>query len=109
MFLAYNTRALPGQPEILLDLLATRQEIAGILGFAVGPPGHGGPDDGSRPTSYLPDKVECGQPGRSRREHELIVNFAREPAAGLDGHRHGNIDASSRGYWYEQFGARRLT
>ena len=33
MFLAYNTRAYPANRQILLDLLATRQEIASILGF----------------------------------------------------------------------------
>jgi len=33
MFLAYNTRAYPANQKILLDLLATRQEIADILGF----------------------------------------------------------------------------
>ncbi len=33
MFLAYNTRAYPANRQILLDLLATRQEIATILGF----------------------------------------------------------------------------
>ncbi len=33
MFLAYNTRAYPANKQILLDLLATRQEIATVLGF----------------------------------------------------------------------------
>ena len=33
MFLAYNTRAYPVNQQILLDLLATRQEIATVLGF----------------------------------------------------------------------------
>ena len=33
MFLAYNTRAYPANKPILLDLLATRQEFATILGF----------------------------------------------------------------------------
>src|SRR5580692_9879656 len=34
MFLAYNTRAYPENQEILMDLLATRQEIATLLGFS---------------------------------------------------------------------------
>jgi len=34
MFLAYNTRAFPVNRQLLLDLLATRKEIAEILGFA---------------------------------------------------------------------------
>src|ERR1700683_5378081 len=33
MFLAYNTRAYPMNQQILLDLLATRQQIASVLGF----------------------------------------------------------------------------
>ena len=33
MFLAYNTRAYPANKEILEQLLATRQEIADVLGF----------------------------------------------------------------------------
>ncbi len=33
MFLAYNTRAYPANQQILLDLLATRQEMATVLGF----------------------------------------------------------------------------
>ncbi len=41
MFLAYNTRAYPANQQLLLDLLATRQQIATILGFrswATSPP-----------------------------------------------------------------------
>ena len=33
MFFAYNTRAYPANKQILLLLLATRQEIADVLGF----------------------------------------------------------------------------
>ncbi|MGB6191540.1 MAG: peptidase M3, partial [Terracidiphilus sp.] len=33
MFDAYNTRAYPANKQILLDLLATRQQIASVLGF----------------------------------------------------------------------------
>src|ERR1019366_877885 len=33
-----------------------------------------------------------------RREHELILGFARQRQAGL-----AAIDVTSRGYWYEQF------
>jgi len=34
MFRAYNTRAYPANRELLLDLLAVRQQVATILGFA---------------------------------------------------------------------------
>jgi len=33
VFCAYNTQGYPANRQILLDLLATRQEIASILGF----------------------------------------------------------------------------
>ena len=47
MFLAYNTRAYPANRQILLDLLATRQEIASVLGLPqLGRSGDGRPDDG---------------------------------------------------------------
>ncbi len=34
MYLAYNARAYPANRQVLLDLLAARQELAGVLGFA---------------------------------------------------------------------------
>ncbi|MEC5163065.1 MULTISPECIES: M3 family metallopeptidase [unclassified Janthinobacterium] len=34
MYLAYHARAYPANRQVLLELLATRQELAGILGFA---------------------------------------------------------------------------
>ena len=34
MFRAYNTRAYPANRQLLLDLLAVRQQVASILGFA---------------------------------------------------------------------------
>jgi len=100
MFLAYNTRAYPSNQKILLDLLATRQEIAGILGFrswadlATADQMMG---SAANVRTFLAKLNEASLEG-ARREHELIVGFARE--------RHGEleaIDITSRGYWYEQF------
>lgn len=34
MYIAYNNRAYPTNKQVLLDLLAARQELAGVLGYA---------------------------------------------------------------------------
>ena len=100
MFLAYNTRAYPANRQILLDLLATRQEIATILGFrswadlATADQMMG---SAANVRTFLAKLDEASREG-ARREHELILDFAREREPGLTA-----IDITSRGYWYEQF------
>lgn len=100
MFLAYNTRAYPANQQILLDLLATRQEIATILGFrswadlATADQMMG---SAANVRTFLARLDEASREG-ARREHELVLNFARQQQAGLEA-----IDITSRGYWYEQF------
>ena len=100
MFLAYNTRAYPANQQILLDLLATRQEIATILGFrswadlATADQMMGSAANVRTFLSKLNDASLDG----ARREHELILNFARQRHSEL-----AAIDMTSRGYWYEQF------
>ncbi len=100
MFLAYNTRAYPANKQILLDLLGTRQEIASILGFrswadlATADQMMG---SAANVRTFLAKLNEASLEG-ARREHELIVEFARGREAELR-----EIDITSRGYWYEQF------
>jgi thimet oligopeptidase len=100
MFLAYNTRAYPANQQILMDLLATRQEIASILGFrswadlATADQMMG---SAANVRTFLAKLNEASREG-ARREHELILEFARSRHAELDA-----IDITSRGYWYEQF------
>lgn len=100
MFLAYNTRAYPANQQILLDLLATRQEIAGVLGFrswadlATADQMMG---SAANVRTFLAKLDEASRDGAVR-EHELILNFARERQPGLTA-----IDIAGRGYWYEQF------
>ncbi len=100
MFLAYNTRAYPANRDLLLELLATRQEIADVLGFRswadlatadqmMGSAAH--------VRTFLAKLDEASREG-ARHEHTLIVDFARERAPELK-----EIDITSRGYWYEQF------
>jgi len=100
MFVAYNTRAYPANQPILLDLLATRQQIATVLGFrswadlATADQMMG---SAANVRAFLARLDEASKDG-ARHEHELIVNFARERQPGLEA-----IDITSRGYWYEQF------
>jgi len=100
MFLAYNTRAYPANQQILLDLLATRQEIATILGFrswadlATADQMMG---SAANVRTFL-TKLNVASLEGARQEHELIMDFARGRHAELT-----EIDMTSRGYWYEQY------
>jgi thimet oligopeptidase len=100
MFLAYNTRAYPVNQQILLDLLATRQEIATVLGFrswadlATADQMMG---SAANVRTFLAKLDEASRDG-ARREHELILDFARQRQPDLH-----SIDITSRAYWYEQF------
>jgi thimet oligopeptidase len=100
MFLAYNTRAYPANKEILEALLATRQEIAAVLGFrswadlATADQMMG---SAASVRAFLAKLDEASRDG-ARREHELILEFASLCQPGLTA-----IDITSRAYWYEQF------
>ena len=100
MFLAYNTRAYPANQKILLDLLATRQEIATVLGFrswadlATADQMMG---SAANVRTFLAKLDEASRDG-AKREHASIIEFARERQPDLTA-----IDITSRGYWYEQF------
>ena len=100
MFLAYNTRAYPANKEILEALLATRQEIALVLGFrswadlATADQMMG---SAANVRAFLSKLDEASREG-ARREHDLILAFARQRQHGL-----AAIDSASRAYWFEQF------
>jgi thimet oligopeptidase len=100
MFLAYNTRAYPDNKQILLDLLATRQEIATVLGFrswadlATADQMMG---SAANVRKFLA-RLEVASRDGAVREHELVLEFVRSKQPGLKA-----IDITSRGYWYEQF------
>jgi thimet oligopeptidase len=100
MFLAYNTRAYPENKQILLDLLATRQEIASVLGFrswadlATADQMMG---SAANVRKFLAKLEEASREGAVK-EHELVLEFVRSRQPGIKA-----IDITSRGYWYEQF------
>jgi thimet oligopeptidase len=100
MFMAYNTRAYPANQQILLDLLATRQEIADVLGFrswADLATADQMMASAANVRTFLAKLNKASLEG-ARREHELILNFSRLRQPEL-----AAIDIASRGYWYEQF------
>ncbi len=100
MFLAYNTRAYPENKQILLDLLATRQEIATVLGFrswadlATADQMMG---SAANVRTFLAKLNDASRDG-AQREHESILDFSRSREPGVS-----EVDITSRGYWYEQF------
>jgi thimet oligopeptidase len=100
MFLAYNTRAYPQNHQILLDLLATRQEIATVLGFrswadlATADQMMG---SAANVRTFLAKLDEASRDGAVN-EHNQVLDFVRERQ-----HDIKEIDVTSRGYWYEQF------
>jgi thimet oligopeptidase len=100
MFLAYNTRAYPANKALLEQLLATRQEIATVLGFrswadlATADQMMG---SAANVRTFLAKLDKASREG-ARREYALILDFARRQQSGLK-----DIDITSRGYWYEQF------
>ena len=100
MFLAYNTRAYPVNKRILEQLLATRQEIATVLGFrswadlATADQMMG---SAANVRTFLKKLNEASREG-AEHEHEMVLTFARSRDAALK-----EIDITSRGYWYEQF------
>jgi thimet oligopeptidase len=100
MFVAYNTRAYPVNQQILLDLLATRQEIATVLGFRSWADLATADQmmcSAANVRTFLARLNDASREGAIR-EHELVLNFARQRDPGL-----AAIDITSRAYWYEQF------
>jgi thimet oligopeptidase len=100
MFLAYNTRAYPANKEILEALLATRQEIAAVLGFrswadlATADQMMG---SAASVRAFLAKLDDASREGACR-EHELILDFARRRQPDL-----AAIGITGRAFWYEQF------
>jgi thimet oligopeptidase len=100
LFLAYHTRAYPENHQILLDLLATRQEIAAVLGFrswadlATADQMMG---SAANVRTFLAKLDEASREGAVR-ELNRVLEFVRGREPGIT-----QIDVTSRGYWYEQF------
>ena len=100
MFLAYNTRAYPANKQVLMDLLATRQELATVLGFKNWADlATADQMMGSAPNvkTFLAELDTASKAGADK-EYGMVLDFARQHQPGLTG-----IDAASGTYWYEQY------
>ena len=106
MFLAYNTRAYPANRQLLLDLLATRQEIATVLGFrswADLATADQMMQSAANVRAFL-TRLDAASRDGAQHEHAQVLEFARQrqperrEQGGLE-----EIDMTSRGYWYEQY------
>jgi thimet oligopeptidase len=100
MWIAYNTRAYPANKQVLLDILAARQELAGILGYSnfaelatadqmIG---------NAANVRELFDKV--GQASRESRDKEYaqLLAFARKSDPTIEA-----IPQADARYWQEQY------
>jgi thimet oligopeptidase len=100
MFLAYNTRAYPKNTQVLRDLLATRQQLAAILGyphyadFATADQMIGSAAN----VQHLIDDVDKVSRPAADREYAQLLAFARQQDPGVT-----TISESDNQYWAEQY------
>jgi thimet oligopeptidase len=100
MFLAYNTRAYPANRQLLLDLLAVREEMATILGFASWADlatANQMMGSAANMKKFIGELEQASRAG-AKREYEMVLDFARRQQPGLE-----TLKSSDRGYWYEQY------
>ncbi|MBT9331832.1 M3 family metallopeptidase [Paracidobacterium acidisoli] len=105
MFLAYNTRAFPANRQVLLDLLAVRREMAGILGFATWADlatADQMMESAANMQAFLDDLDQATRAG-AEREYGMILEFARKQPETDQQPGLTQIDAASRAYWVEQY------
>ena len=100
MFRAYNTRAYPDNRPLLLQLLALRQQVATILGFASWADlatANQMMGSAANLKKFIAELEVASREG-AQKEYEMVLAFARKQQPGL-----ANLKSSDRGYWYEQF------
>ncbi len=100
MFRAYNTRAYPANRQLLLDLLALRQEVASILGFASWADlatANQMMGSAAKMKNFIGELEQASRAG-AEKEYEMVLAFARSRQPGLKA-----LKSSDRGYWYEQY------
>jgi thimet oligopeptidase len=100
MFRAYNTRAYPANRQLLLDLLAVRQQVASILGFATWADlatANQMMGSAANMKKFIGDLELASRVG-AQREYGMVLAFARRQQLGL-----AALKSSDRGYWYEQY------
>jgi thimet oligopeptidase len=100
MYIAYNTRAYPKNTQVLRDLLATRQQLATLLGYShfadlntadtmIGSAAN---------INLLIDQVDSVSRLVAAREYTQLLAFAQQKQPGIT-----TISQSDNGYWQEQY------
>ena len=87
MFRAYNTRAYPANRQLLLDLLAVRQQMASILGFASWADlatANQMMGSAANMKKFIGELEQASRAG-AKREYEMVLAFARQQQPGLSG------------------------
>ena len=100
MFRAYNTRAYPANRQLLLDLLALRQQVASILGFASWADlatANQMMGSAAKMKNFIGELEQASRAG-AEKEYEMVLAFARSRQPDLTA-----LKSSDRGYWYEQY------
>jgi thimet oligopeptidase len=100
MFRAYNTRAYPANRQLLLDLLALRQQVASILGFASWADlatANQMMGSAAKMKNFIGELEQASRAG-AEKEYSMVLAFARTRQPGLTA-----LKSSDRGYWYEQY------
>ena len=104
MYLAYNSRAYPQNRQNLLDLLAIRKEIAGILGFSTWADlatADQMMESAANMQAFL-DELDQASKAGAEKEFAMVAEFVASKEPGTDP-ADVKIDAASRGYWLEQY------
>ena len=104
MYLAYNSRAYPQNRQNLLDLLAIRKEIAGILGFSTWADlatADQMMESAANMQAFL-DELDQASKAGAEKEFSMVAEFVAGKEPGTDP-ADVKIDAASRGYWLEQY------
>ena len=100
MFLAYMTRAYPANKQVLLDLLAARQDLASTLGFpnyAAFATADQMMESPAKLKTFL-EGVDEASRASGEKEWALLMAFAQKQQPGLT-----TISAADSTYWSEQY------
>ncbi len=105
MFLAYQTRAFPANVAVLQELLTIRREIANLLGFESWADLATADQmmKSSANMQHFLDELNAATTDGAKREYATLLAFAQQTASDAGEASPKAIDASSRGYWLEQY------
>ena len=106
MYIAYNTRAYPANKQVLLDMLATRQQLAGILGypnFAELATADQMTGNATAVRKLLGD-IDLASREAKEKEYAQLLAFVKAKEPGTNA-----ISGADAGYWSEQFRRQQYT